>query len=99
MVADEKRRRDERSAAGPDMTQVLTKFEPLLQGIAAAVVMDEGLRSQIEPVLANLEQHGWRLTEAVHRIWAGERDLEGLTAGLDEQDSAIVRRLLQSLDQ
>ncbi|MGA2704480.1 MAG: NB-ARC domain-containing protein [Isosphaeraceae bacterium] len=38
-------------SAGPDMTQVLQKFEPLLQGIAAAV-KDEGLRAQIEPVLA-----------------------------------------------
>ena len=52
------------------MTQVLQKFEPLLQGIAAAV-KDEGLRAQIEPVLAGLEQNGWRPTEAGHRIWAG----------------------------
>ena len=42
------------SSAGPDMTQVLHEFEPLLQDIAAAV-NDEGLRAQIEPVLADLE--------------------------------------------
>ena len=70
-------------SAGPDMTQVLHQFEPLLQGIAAAV-KDEGLRAEIEPILAELEQKGWRLTEAVHRIWAGERDAEALTAGLDD---------------
>ena len=64
-----------RGSAGPDTTQVLQKFEPLLQGIAAAV-NDEGLRAQIEPVPANLEQNGWRLTEAAHRIWAGERDAD-----------------------
>ncbi len=85
-------------SAGPDMTQVLQKFEPLLQGIAAAV-KDEGLRAQIEPVLADLEQKGWRLTEAVHRIWAGERYAGALAAGLDEQDSAPVRRVLELLDQ
>jgi len=85
-------------SAGPDMTQVLQKFEPLLQGIAAAV-KDEGLRAQIEPVLADLEQKGWRLTEAAHRIWAGERDAEALTAGLDTQDTALVRRVLELLDQ
>jgi len=85
-------------SAGPDMTQVLQKFEPLLEGIAAAV-KDEGLRAQIEPVLANLEQNGWRLTEAAHRIWAGERDAEALTAGLDTQDTALVRRVLELLDQ
>ena len=86
------------SPAGPDMTQVLHKFEPLLQGIAAAV-NDEGLRAQIEPLLAAWEQKGWRLTEAVHRIWAGERDAEALTAGMDEQDTALVRRVLELLEQ
>ena len=30
-------------SAGPDTTQVLQKFEPLLKGIAGAAVMDEGL--------------------------------------------------------
>jgi len=86
-----------RSPAGPDMTQVLHRFEPLLQGIVATV-NDKGLRAQIEPVLADLEQNGWRLTEAVHRIWAGERGAEALTAGLDEQDSALVRRVLELMD-
>ena len=80
------------------MTQVLQQFEPLLQGIAAAV-KDEGLRAQIEPVLANLEQNGWRLTEAVHRIWAGERDAEALTAGIDGNSAQLVRRVLELLEQ
>ena len=60
-------------SARPDMAQVLHKLEPLLQGIAAAV-KDEELRAHIEPVLAEREQKSWRLTEAAHRIWAGERD-------------------------
>jgi hypothetical protein len=101
MVADEKRRRDEErqsGSAGPDMTQVLQKFEPSLQGIAAAA-KDEGLRAPIEPVLAAWEQKGWRLTDAAHRIWAGERDTEALTAGLDTQDTALVRRVLELLEQ
>jgi hypothetical protein len=79
------------------MTQVLHQFEPLLQGIAAAV-NDEEIRAQIEPVVADLEQKGWRLAEAVHRIWAGERNAEVLTAGLDQQDSALVRRVLEILN-
>jgi hypothetical protein len=84
MVADEKRRWDD-------------QWQPLLQGIAAAV-NDEERRTQIEPELADLEQKGWRLTEAVHRIWAGERNAEVLTAGLDQQDSALVRRVLEILN-
>ena len=38
------------------------------------------------------------LTDAAHRIWAGERDAEALTAGLDDQDGAPVRNLLQRLE-
>jgi hypothetical protein len=45
--------------------------------------------------LPKLEEKGWRIAEAVRRIWAGERDPEALTAGLDEQDSALVRRVLE----
>jgi hypothetical protein len=84
MVADEKRRWDD-------------QWQPLLQGIAAAV-NDEEIRAQIEPVVADLEQKGWRLSEGVHSIWAGERDAEVLTAGLDQEDSALVRRVLEILN-
>jgi len=85
-------------SAGPDMKQVLQEFEPLLQGIAAAV-NDEGLRAQIEPELAGLEQNGWGLTEAAHRIWAGERDAGPLTAGIDGNSAQLVRRVLELLEQ
>ena len=83
---------------GPDVTRVLQRFEPLLQGIAAAV-NDEGLRAQIEPELADLKQMGWRLTKAVHRIWAGEQDAEALTAGIDQNSAELVRRVLELLEQ
>jgi tetratricopeptide (TPR) repeat protein len=83
-------------SSGPDMERVLRDFGPLLQGIAAAVE-EEGLRGELEPVLAQLEENGWRLREAAHRIWAGERDEAALTAGLDDQDSALVRRVLALL--
>ena len=55
-----------RGSPVPDMTQVLNKFEPLLQGIAERNV--EGGRAQIEAVLSNLEKNGWRLTEAIRHI-------------------------------
>jgi hypothetical protein len=85
-------------SAGPDITHVRQQFEPLLRLIAAAV-NDEGQRGEIEPVLAKLAENGWQLTQAVHRIWAGERDGDALTAGLDEQESALVRRVLELLGQ
>jgi hypothetical protein len=81
----------------PDVAKVLNQFEPLLQGIAAAV-KDESLRTEIEPLLADLGQKGARLTEAVHCIWAGERGPEVLIAGLNELDTALIRRVLEILN-
>jgi len=34
---------------------------------------------------------------AVRRIWAGERDPEALTAGIDPNSAALVRRALELL--
>lgn len=78
------------------MSQVLHEFEPLLQAIAGATTKRRQ-RRKIEALLPKLEQKGWQLTDAVHRIWSGERDLEALTAGLDEQDTALIRRILELL--
>ncbi|MFL5806332.1 MAG: tetratricopeptide repeat protein, partial [Roseiflexaceae bacterium] len=64
-----------------------------------AAAADESLRAEIEPVLADREQKGWMLRQPVQRIWAGERDAAVLTTGLDAQDSALVRQVLQLLDQ
>lgn len=79
---------------GPDMARVLREFAPLLQGIAAAAA-DASQRAKLEPVLTRLEEKGWRLRDPAHRLWAGERDPVALTAGLDAQDAALVRRILE----
>ena len=78
-----------------DIAAILASFEPLLQAIAAVAAGDTARQGEIEAVLADLETKGWRLSEAVQRIWAGERDETVLTAGLDAQESALVKRLLQ----
>ena len=84
--------------AGRRMQEVLSNFEPLLQGIAAAARGDEQRRAEVEEVLPKLEGNGWRIAGAVRRIWAGERDAGALTEGLDEQDSALARRVLVLLE-
>ncbi len=53
------------------------------------------MRAELEPVLADLEEKGWRLRDPAHRLWAGERDPAALTAGMDDQDAALVRRILE----
>jgi PAS domain-containing protein len=78
--------------------EVLREFEPLLQAIAAVARGDAEGREKIEELLPQLEEKGWHISDAVGRIWAGERDAEALTGGLDEQDAALVRRVLELLE-
>jgi hypothetical protein len=92
LVAEARRERADR------MAKTLGEFEPLLQGIAAAA-SDQSKRPQIEDLLPVLEANGWKLRDPVHRIWAGERDASALTAGLDDQDAQLVRRILELLVQ
>jgi tetratricopeptide (TPR) repeat protein len=74
---------------------VLQNIERLLQAIAVVAQGAEEERAEVEGVLADLEQKDWsKLTGPVHRLWAGERDTEALTAGLDNMDSALLRCVL-----
>jgi hypothetical protein len=75
----------------------LRQFDPLLQAIAAVAGGDQGPRAELEEFLAQLEQKGWMLRGPVQRLWSGERSADSLTAGLDPQDSALIRRLLELL--
>jgi hypothetical protein len=61
----------------------------------AATVAEASLRAEMDQALETLEQKGWKLRGPVRRLWAGERDAARLTEGLDEQDGAIVRQVLQ----
>jgi hypothetical protein len=69
-----------------------------LQSIAAVARGNTELRAEIEALLSQLEEKGWQLSSAVQRIWAGERDAETLTAGIDANSAALVRRVLELLE-
>ncbi len=60
---------------------------------------DHGDRAAVETVLSNLEQKGFRLTETVQAIWAGQRDPVALTADLDDLDTRLVQRILEFVEQ
>lgn len=87
-----------REEAPLHMQKLLDDFEPLLQGIAEVARGNEQLRAAIEGHLQALEEKGWKIAGAARRIWEGERDASALTDGLDEQDSALVRRILEILE-
>ena len=81
--------------AGPiDSAQIIQRFLPLLLAIARVALGDDGPRAAIEQALAQLEAKGWRLSAAVARILAGERERDALVAGLDAQDTALIDRVL-----
>ncbi|HEX9942467.1 MAG TPA: hypothetical protein VGG03_10650 [Thermoanaerobaculia bacterium] len=89
----------EEQARPAGLEEVLRKFEPLLRGIAEVARGAEEPRAAIEELLSTLEEKSWRLTGAVHRIWAGERDAESLTAEIDPNSAQLIRRILELIEQ
>jgi tetratricopeptide (TPR) repeat protein len=75
--------------------KILKNFEPFLQAMAAVVLVNDEPRAEIEELLVTLEENGWKISDATKRIWAGERDSTTLESGLDSQDSALVHRILE----
>ncbi|MDW8215393.1 MAG: tetratricopeptide repeat protein, partial [Roseiflexaceae bacterium] len=82
-------------AGAVSLPDPLAPFEPLLAAIASVARGDAEQRPAVEAALAELETKGWMLRAPVTRIWQGERDLASLIAGLDEQDAALIRRVLE----
>jgi tetratricopeptide (TPR) repeat protein len=90
---------DEIARISVDNTQQSQKtpqdFEPLLQSIAEVARGNSEQQANIEEVLVKMEEDGWQLASAVQRIWAGEREAETLTVGIDPNSAALVRRVLE----
>ena len=75
----------------------LEQLSPLLEAIAAVARGNTTAQAANEVLLPQLETKGYRLTQPVQRIWAGERDLATLTCNLDPVDTALMRRILELL--
>jgi predicted aconitase with swiveling domain len=82
-----------------DIDEIMRRFDTLLRGVAAVARGDEQFRADIEAMLPSLEESGWYLSQPIHQIWAGERDLTRLMDGLDLQDTILVKRILELIDQ
>jgi hypothetical protein len=81
----------------PEADLLMNEFEPLVLAAASVAQGNESARPQLEALLADLDQQGWHLSAAVQCIWAGERDLQILTEGLDRQDYQVIRGILDQL--
>jgi tetratricopeptide (TPR) repeat protein len=87
-------------ARAPSTVQSFLKSpEPYLRAIANIARGREGRREEIEELLTESENEGLKLSEPVHKIWAGERDEVVLTTGLSAQSAAFVNRVLEVLNQ
>jgi tetratricopeptide (TPR) repeat protein len=85
-------------AQAADLAQRLEKHLPLIAAVVTAVDQPE-LRSQLDPVLQQREQHGWNnLVASVRRILDGERSADALVDGLDEEDTLIVGTILTGIE-
>jgi tetratricopeptide (TPR) repeat protein len=82
-----------------DLGELFERFDPLIEALVEIARGDESSRAEAETVLRDLEEKGWMLLEPARQIWAGERDAQKLTAGLDEQDKTLVLRALQKLSE
>jgi hypothetical protein len=81
----------------PQADLLMAEFEPLALAVASVAKGNQNARPQLEALLDDLDQEGWRLSAAVQRIWAGERDIHALCEGLDGQDQQIIQRILEHL--
>ncbi len=66
--------------------------------IAAIVAATQGHQAMHAAFEQALPQLGWKISNAVQRIWTGERDWHTLCAELDLQDSLLILRVLEELE-
>lgn len=78
--------------------EALSRMESLLRIMAEVACGDWRRRAEMEEALIKLQLSGWRVARAVQRIWAGERDADALTVGLNPNSAAMVRRLLELVE-
>ncbi|HYA98873.1 MAG TPA: hypothetical protein VED37_01515, partial [Ktedonobacteraceae bacterium] len=71
----------------------------LIAAIASAAQGDEQAREEVEGKLPGLEERGWKIADAIRRIWAGERNWDALAEDLDSQDALLVLRVLETIAQ
>lgn len=82
----------------PDaVQQVLAVHAPFIHAVVAAT-RNRVLIQQLQPMLQEAEERGWRpMVAAVRQILDGKRD-RAVLLGLDDEDRAIVEAILGGID-
>jgi tetratricopeptide (TPR) repeat protein len=93
-----RRKEQESFAAFAGSDQEIKGMEPLIAAVVAVANGNEEAKAEIEDAFEALTKKGWMIADAIKQIWAGERDADKLTAGIDRNSSVIVRHILQALN-
>ena len=81
----------------PEREQQIRQTHVQLIHHVVAACQNAETRAQLIPMLEQARASGWQaLAERIHRILDGARD-ESLLLGLDEEDSVIIRAILQGI--
>ena len=93
------RRRERETYAAFDGNRYETdhQYGSVISAIVKAAKGDAQQRVAVEGALPLIEKQGWHIAEAVHRIWAGERDWHLLVEDLDRYDALFLLRVLETL--
>ena len=91
-----RRQRETLAAFSGNRYNIDQEFGALIAAIAAATG-DRQARKAVEAELPQLEEDGWHIAAATHRIWKGERDWHALAENLNAAEALIVLRVLETL--
>ncbi len=97
-VAYRRREREAFAAFPGNRWHIDQQHDVLIQSIAAAARGDSAARATVEKALPQLEENGWRITDATRRLWAGERDWHSLCEGITANSALLILRVLESIN-
>lgn len=94
-----RRERESFAAFAGNRYQIDRQHGALITDIVAATRGDAVIRKSIEDKLPKYEKAGWHISQAIQRIWAGEREWHSLVEGIDSNSALLVLRVLETLQQ
>ncbi|MGH9835961.1 MAG: hypothetical protein ACRD9Y_23310, partial [Blastocatellia bacterium] len=94
-----RRERESFAAFAGNRWHIDQDFGDFIRASVAASLGQTDARAAVEAELPKAEAKGWRITSALHRIWAGERDWHVLVEDLDLNSALLVKRVLETMEE
>jgi hypothetical protein len=94
-----RREREDYAAFEANGYRINERWVDLIMLIAAGAQGNDQARAAVENILPAVEEQGWQIANATHRIWAGERDWQALAEGLDRDTALLILRILEIIEE